>query len=389
MKHIYLLLTAAALSVSACSHDHAGHEGHDAEHGHDHHPAHSHQAEGADEHEHHDDGVITLKPEMAARLGVEVDTARIAPMARVIKVSGIVEPAADSRGTASAPTAGIVTLARGIEVGAEVRAGQLIATVRADAVSGGDANRAARAELTAARTELERVEDLWRDRLVTRAEYNAAVAAAERAAAAYSGAAASGRVTAPVSGVITSIDAASGRFVETGAPVASVGSAATLTLRADVPAGRYAEAGDITDARISLPYAGGKTLLLSEAGGRRAGASASGGAAGYVPVAFTFSSPDVIPGTAVDTYLLGSGSADVLSVPASAIVEQQGDYYVYVRLDDDCYTKLPVTPGATDGNRRAILAGLHGGEAVVSRGTTAITLAAAAGSVPAGHSHSH
>jgi len=380
MKHIHLLLlAAAALSFSACSHDSK--------------PSHGHNDEAAEEHEHehghHADGTIVLKPDMAARLGVEVDTARIAPMAQVIKVSGLVEPAADARGTASAPTAGIVTLARGIEVGAEVRAGQVIATIKADGVSGGDANRAAAAELAAARAELARIEPLWRDRLVTRAEYNAAVAAVERARAAYSGSAASGRVTAPVSGVITAVDAATGEYVSTGAPVASVGSAAGLTLRADVPAGQYAAAGDIADARIVLPYAGGKTLLLSQAGGRRAGASASGGAAGYVPVTFTFRSDEVIPGTAVDTYLLGSGSTDVLSVPASAIVEQQGEYYVYVRLDEDCYTKQPVTLGATDGDRRAITAGLHGGETVVSRGTTAVTLAAAAGSVPAGHSHSH
>ena len=388
MKQIYLLFTAAVLSISGCSHDHAGH---DAEHGHDHHPAHSHQApqtEG-DSHEAHPDGTIVLAPDMAARLGVETDTARVGAMSRVIKVSGLVEPASDSRATASAPTAGIVTMARGIEVGSEVRAGQLIATVRADGVSGGDANRAARAELTAARAELARVEPLWRDRLVTRAEYNAAVAAVERAEAAYSGAAASGRVTAPVSGVITALDAATGQYVGTGDAVATIGSAATLTLRADVPAGRYAAAGDITDARISLPYASGRTILLSEAGGRRTGASASGGTAGYVPVAFTFSSPDVIPGAAVDAYLLGSGSAEALTVPASAIVEQQGEYYVYVRLDEDCYIKQPVTLGASDGSRRAILSGLRGGEAVVSRGTTAITLAAAAGAVPAGHSHSH
>ena len=76
-------------------------------------------------------------------------------------------------------------------------------------------------------------------------------------------------------------------------------------------------------------------------------------------------------------------------MPLSALVEQQGEYYVFVRLDDDCYRKSPVVRGATDGNRVEILSGLEPGQEVVVRGTTAVKLAQSAGAVPAGHSHSH
>lgn len=375
--HSILILAATAIAMGSC-----GNKANDE-------LAHHHHDSAEAESEAHTDGTIVLSPEMAERLGVSTDTVRRTPMPAVVKVSGTIEAASGAVGTAVAPTAGIVTIARGIEAGSEVRASQLLATVQADAVSGGDVNRAARAELDAARAELDRVTPLWHDRLVTRAEYIAAQAAYERARAAYSSRAASGRVTAPISGVIASLDALTGSYVEAGSPVATVANGAELTLRAEVPARLFATMGDIADARITLPYADGRTLLLSTVGGRRNGQSRAAGAAGYVPVTFTFSSPDAIPGTTVDVYLISGRTEDALTVPASAIVEQQGTYSVYRRLDEDCYIKLPVTLGATDGERRIVTSGLSGGEDIVTRGTTAVTLAAASGNIPEGHSHSH
>lgn len=377
MKSRYLLLSAALVCMTgACGHtDTAGHD---------------HQAKNNvhSENKAHAGNDIVLDPEMAERLGVSTDTAKSVLLPAVAKVSGVIETSQESTGAASATATGVLRLAPGIETGAEVRAGQLIGTVSAQAVSGGDVNRAAKAEFDAARAELERIRPLWAERLVTRAQYNEAVAAYERARASYSAPAASGRITAPVSGVITSLGARSGQVVATGDVVATVSGSQAMTLRVQVPAREYAALGNITDARVVLPYDGG-TVLLSEAGGRRTGASAAGASGGYVPVVFTFSSENVLPGTAVEVYVLGQAAHDVIAVPESAIVEQQGDYFVYIRLDNDCYARQPVELGAGDGSRREIRAGLKGGEAVVSRGTTAITLAAAAGNVPEGHSHQH
>ncbi len=349
---------------------------------------HAHEQQAAEAHEHRP-GEIVLEAEMAARLGVEADTVSYAPTGNALKVSGVVEAAAGSTGAVSAPAAGILTLARGITEGAQVRAGELIGTVRSTGVSGGDRNRAARVELEAARAELERVTPLWEERLVTRSQYNAAVAAYERAQAAYSAPAASGRITAPVGGVITSLEALNGQYVETGAVVATIGNSASLTLRADVPARNSDVIGSVKDARIVLPYSG-EQLLLSDLGGRRAGASASASRPGYVPVTFTFAGHEgLLPGTAVEVYLLGGDSHEAIAVPVDALVEQQGNFYVYHKLDDDCYEKLPVKTGRSDGSRVEILSGLAGGECIVTRGATVITLAAASGNIPEGHSHQH
>lgn len=378
-------------------HDHEGHNEHDHE-GHDHeghdHEGHSH--EGHDESEHLSGGkgnpdIITLSPQAASRLGVGTQKITPRPFGGALKVSGTV--AVSSRGNAvvAAPTSGIITLNRGIEVGSEVGRGTSIGTIRAEGVSGGDANQVAKAELTAATAEFNRVKALYADRLVTLGEYNAAKGALDRAKAAYSAKAATGSVTSPAPGVITELTAVSGQYVNAGEPIASVSSDKDLTVRADVPVRHYKEAAATRDARI-VSSATGADILVSEAGGKRTGVNGSSAATtgGFVPVYFSFPNTGaLLPGTAVEIYLLSPDEREVLSVPNSALVEQQGAFYIFQRLDDDCYRKVPVTRGRTDGSRTEITSGLTSGMEIVTAGTTAVKLAQSSGAVPAGHSHSH
>ena len=186
-------------------HDHEKHEHEDHEHEHE---DHEHEHEG---HEHGTDDIV-LKPEVAARFGVATDTAAFGQFGQVVKAGGIVTAAAEGSAVISAPTSGIVRLAGGINAGSNVRAGQVIGSVRADGLSGGDSNRAAKVELDAAKAELDRIEVLYADRLVTISQLNAAKAAYERAKAAYSAPAAGGAATSPIAGVITALNVQKGQY---------------------------------------------------------------------------------------------------------------------------------------------------------------------------------
>ncbi len=400
MKIRYLIMIGAAALFAGCGPkeaDEIGHHHHHHQHSeHDHGHGHEHGHEGHDHaHAHESDeksaDVIVLSPAVAERFGVKTDTAAMRSFGHVVKVSGQVLPSTEGSAVVSAPTSGIFTVSGGLNVGSSVGAGSVIGFVKADAVSGGDANRAAKAELDAAKAEWERVDRLYADRLVTLAQYNSAKAAYERAKAAYSVPAASGRAVSPISGVITSFDVQTGQYVGVGTPIATVAASGRLTLRADVPAKAYASVASADDARIVLPYSGA-TVMLSELGGKRVGVSDAVAAArgGYVPVSFSLRNDgSIIPGTAVEVYLLGHGSRTALTVPVGAVTEQQGSYFVFVRLDEDCYRKVPVTIGQSDGRDIEIVSGLSGGENVVVSGVTAVKLAQSSGNVPEGHSHSH
>ena len=408
LKYTILFCALTLLSLGACKkeanelahhhdhdhgHQHASHEGHS--HNHAHEGEHAHDEHG----HHHDDDdheseetadVITLDPSVASRFGLSTEVASERPFNSVVKVAATVSLPSEATSIISAPSAGIVSIASGIEKGRDVKAGSLIAQIHADGFTGGDANRLAKIELDAAKAEFDRVESLYADRLVTLAEYNAALAAYERAKAAFSAPAAAGRVVSPIAGVITEIDAPSGSFVEVGSPIATVVSSSRLIIKGDVPSRSYAAVAGADDARIIFPD--GKTgALISELGGARIGSnSLSAASGGYVPVSFSVDkSSGLVPGQTVEMYILGKNIQNVISVPVSAVSERQGAYFVYVRLDEDCYVQVPVVLGASDGKYVQVVSGLKGGENVVTAGVAAVRLAQTSGAVPEGHTHSH
>jgi len=97
----------------------------------------------------------------------------------------------------------------------------------------------------------------------------------------------------------------------------------------------------------------------------------------------------VVPGAYAEIFLIGSVRQNAIIVPIDAIIEQQGKYYVYVRLDDECYEKRLVSVGMSNGREIEILSGLNIDENVVVHGAIIVKLAESSGAVPEGHSHNH
>ena len=397
MKLRFLIMLAATffLTLGSCAkkdNDELAHHHHD--HDHDHGPSHEHSGhnhDSGDTKEEDEEGdVITLSPATAELFRLATEKAMPRPFSAVVKAGGSVEISAEGDAVVSAPTSGIVTIASGLNLGSEVKAGAVIATIKSDGITGGDVNKIAKVELDAAKAEFERVESLYADRLVTLSEYNSARAAYERAKAAFSAPASAGRASSPISGVVTSFDARTGQYVEAGAPIVSVSASSRLIVRVEVPVRSYRAIATARDARVVFP-AGGGSILLSELDGKRLDLNSSAASAGgYVPVTFSVRNDGtLIPGQAVEVYILGPAVREALAVPKSALSEQQGTFFVFEQLDEDCYRKLPVTVGANDGEYVEITYGLSGGENIVSAGVTAVRLAQTAGAVPEGHTHSH
>ena len=48
----------------------------------------------------------------------------------------------------------------------------------------------------------------------------------------------------------------------------------------------------------------------------------------------------------------------MISVPVSALTEEQGVHFVYIREDEECYRKQEVRLGASDGQQTEITEGL-------------------------------
>jgi RND family efflux transporter MFP subunit len=351
----------------------------------DEHDEHHHE-----EGEHNHSGEIVVEPEIAERFGLKVDTIAAGAFNQAIRVSGEILPSNDNMAIVTAPNAGIVKFASNITVGSIIGKGGLIASIDTKSVTGGDANQSARAALDAAKRELDRLRPLYEEHLVNASTYNAAVTAYEQAKSAYSSSASSCRATAPIAGIVTEVNIANGEYAQAGSAIATIVSDTRLTIRADVPERYRTQLAAITDARIKTMQ-DDEIITVSELGGKRiSGASVAGAAAGYIPVWFEVKNDGRLSaGSAVEIYLLGNTESNVISLPVSALTEQQGVYFVYEKIDEEGYRKIPVTIGESDGKRVVIKSGLKGGEAIVTEGAMTVRLAESSGVAIEGHNHNH
>lgn len=381
-RFIAIAMTVPALMAGGC-HNHETHGDHDAEG----------TVDAAGEEHHHDKpGIIHLEPADAARYGVAVEVAAAGEFHEAVRVAGEILPSTSDVATASARTSGIVSFLPGMTRGATVKAGQQIARINSKGMTGGDSNTAARVAVENAKRELDRLTPLLADGLITRKEYNDALAAYNSAAAAYSPAAANGTVTAPRAGVITDVVAPEGAYVDAGAPIALISGNGSLTLRALLPASEAEFLPRITGAVITPHGEGSAAVDLAQYGARLLSTSAASSTEtpGYIPVYFSFSNAaPVVSGSAAEVYLTGGLRHEVISVPMTSVAEQMGEKFIFVKRNADDYEKLPVRLGRSDGKRVEVVSGIVVGDSVVTGGVSFVRLAEQSTVVPEGHSHNH
>jgi len=348
-------------------------------------------------HHHHEHGAslssdeIVLSESDAHRLGVYTQMVKPREFNEIIKVSGQIESAPSAQSVVAAPSPGIITFTRGLVPGQKVVSGTVIGSVSAQNMAGGDQNEANRIAYEAAKLELERVEPLYKEGIVSAKEYNEVKKTYDAAKAAYNGNKTGSKATAVSSGVITQLLVNNGEYVAMGQPIAVISGNETLTLRADLPEKYYNFLPTISTANFRTSYSD-EVIGLNKLNGRKISSSnlATTTQPGYIPVYFSFNNDgSVVPGAFVEVFLVGATRPNCIVLPIEAITEQQGKYYVYVKLDDECYEKRMVKLGRSNGNEVEILSGLTRKDEVVSRGAIIVKLAEANGAVPEGHSHNH
>ena len=383
----------------AAVHDHE-HEGHDHEHeeaDHDH----EHEEAGHDhEHDHEHEaaanpGEVVFKEANAKAVGLQTITVTPGAFTQVIRTSGQVLAAQGEESVMVATVPGVVSFGSvPFTDGTAVRKGQAVLSIASNGLSEGDVAVRAKAAYEAAKLEFERMEALVADRIVSAKEFEQAKLNYANAKAAYEAVAdkqtAKGvAVVAPLNGYLKNIQVKEGDYVSVGQPLATIAQSNRLMLRADVSERYYSSLPMVQSAHFKTPYDEQVYRLVDLRGRLLSYGRASGGDSFFVPVTFEFDNKGaILPGSFVEVYLLTKPLEQVISVPVESLIEEQGLYSVYVRLDADCYRKQPVTLGANNGVEVQILSGLHGGEAVVTKGAHQVKLASASNAIPA-HSHSH
>ena len=365
------------------------------EHAHDHeHEGHDHEAEiHAEEKTAHSDEIV-LTPEKAEAAGVEAEVVHPGAFREVIQAGGQILSAQGQEETVVAASSGVVSFSRKIAEGIEVGQGSELLSVSAEHIQEGDPVRKAKVAYEKAKEEYERAEKLVGSQIVSQKEFAALREAYQNARLAYEALlpSKSGKgvaVKAPIGGFVKNCLVKEGDYVTIGQPLMTVTQMRRLVLKADVSERYYAQLPRIVSANFKTPY-NNKVYSLENLGGKVLSfGKSSGDTSYYVPVTFEFDNRgDMVPGAFVEVFLLSGERQGVISLPESALTEEQGLYFVYLKLDDECYKKQEVQLGTSNGERVEILSGLKDGDTVVTRGAIHVKLAAASNAIPA-HSHNH
>jgi RND family efflux transporter MFP subunit len=293
-------------------------------------------------------------------------------------ISGLV----DASGVANAPSPGM-----------RVSRGQTLALLMPSLGDAGSAAYAeARARLAEAEDDHARAVRLYAVEAVPQRRVHEAeirLAAAREALAGYSGGELLGgrvAVRAPVAGVIADRRVTPGSRVEAGTLLFTVVDPSVVWLRVNVPAAQAATVSRTSGVEFRVEgservYTARRVVSLG---------SVIDSVSRSVPLLLEVANSD-------GTLKIGAGArvavrngqrASGVTVPGSAVLDEDGRPIAYVQVEGETFEKRVLTLGARDGGRVLVRDGIRAGERVVTGAAYQVRLASLSTAVPA-HGHEH
>jgi RND family efflux transporter MFP subunit len=337
---------------------------------------------------------VTFPADRAKAAGVKVTEVKATPFRQVIRTSGQIMAAPGDEAVAVATVAGIVSFGTRVTEGMPVSQHTTLLTLSSTGIAEGDPVQRARVAFETSKKEYERMKALLPDKIVSEKDFAEARQNYENARISYEALAknhSGGRqqIAAPISGFVKNILVKEGDYVTVGQPLVEVTQTRTLNLRAEVPEKYYPCLRTIRSANFKTPY-DDRVYELDALNGRLLSYGKTAGTASYyVPVTFAFDNRgDLLPGSYVEVFLLSSPVENTIALPRTALVEEQGTFFVYLQDEPDAYRRQEVTLGADNGREVQILKGVKAGDHVATEGAYQIKLASATNAIPP-HTHEH
>ena len=362
---------------------------------------------------HDDDGLIQFLKEQQWRVPFATEFSTHGTVVATVEVAGRVATPPSGTAEVGAPVAGRVAEPAGglLAPGTQVRKGQLLASLIPAPSSPEHASQAAlavaqaQARLSAADKALARATRLIQDEAISTRELEdaqreqrvarASVQAASRAAAMYRGGSRERwPLRAPKSGTLIEVRARPGASVQPGERLFQIIDTRQLWIVARVPEQDAARLR--TDRSVAYRVTGlqaWKRLYLT--GDTKNAAIVTVGktvdrVTRTVEVIYAVQEPDpaLRVGGLLELELPAGQDFEGVTVPRSALIEQQGRHAVYVQVDGEHFAERLVRTGPRSGNRVGIQAGLKVGERIVTQGAHLVRLADRASNTQA-HGHIH
>lgn len=321
------------------------------------------------------------------------------PMGQIIKTTAKVQSAQEDEILVSAKTVGIVIIKTDdVLAGKKVVAGQPLFLISGSGLADNNSQirfMEAKNNYEKAKSDYERIKELASDKIVSEKDLLAAKNQYHNAKLNYDNISqnfdSSGEIIAsPMDGFIKQVFVQNGQYVETGQPIVSVLNNKTLLLNAEVQQKYAPILGSINSANIRTLH-DNKTYTLEQLNGKVLSFGRTTSPDNYlIPVSLQIdNNGNFVTGGFVEVYLKTLSNSQALTIPVSALLEEQGRFFVYVQITPELFEKQEVEIGATDGLKVEILKGITQNQRIVTIGAVFIKLAQATGSLDAHSGHVH
>ncbi len=352
-------------------------------------------AHGVPGHGHEHGEEVTFLKEQAWDVGIQLYNVKLSDFNYAIKTSGKVLPSRGNFEIITAKSSGIVKFVQTqLDNGSEVKKGTSLFRISGKGLLENNIDNKyveLKSNFEKNKAEFERKSTLYQERIVSAKEYEEAKAQYESDKSKYdnlvkkynkSGVA----IKAGIKGNIYDLAVNDGDFVEEGQEIARIISSNKVRIQVDIPLNNYDLVKDIYSMNFKPAY-GKKVYTMDEVKGKiiSKGNTAAENS-GFVPVIFEVESSELVAGSFVECWVHTKKLQDKFVIPKSALVEEQGNYYLYATHGGETYLKQVVTILGDDGKNVMVGRGAWPGQWIVSKGAIYIKVASTAGTMPV-HSH--
>lgn len=316
----------------------------------------------------------------------------------VIKTVGEVLPARGDEITLSAQSRGIIRFVNNnLYEGTDLQRGEVLLNISGEGLAEGSTTlryREARNNFEKAKADYERLSKLAEANIVSQRELLQAENEFENAKANFDNLSEnfseSGQsLKSPVNGYLSHLFVKHGQYVEAGQPIATVIRNGDLVIKAEVQQRHSQLLPELATANITSRD--GQTYTLEQLNGSILSWAKNPGVQSHLlPVHLKINNlPGWHTGTLLDVFLKTSDTKPSMVVPNTALIEEQGNYFIFVQIHPESFEKREVFIGKTDGIHTEILRGLNESERIVSRGALMVKMAAASGNIDPHSGHVH
>ncbi len=316
------------------------------------------------------------------------------PFREVISTSGEIIPAVSNEIEIIANTSGIVNFKNSIIAGAIVNRGEKLLSI-----DGGMLQDNINVRYLKAKSDMEmelnnynRATELVKTNIISSKRYDEIKNNYEKVKAEFENIAKNRtktgvKIKSPGKGVISEIVVSEGQFVEVGDIIAKIQLDKAMLLKVNLSKKHLNRVNEIRDANFKLDYTN-KVVSISEIGGSRLKTGiAVSNKSPYVPIYFTLPyDKSLVAYSYSEVFLFADKATEHISVPNSALIENEKLFWVYIQTSGETYQKRIVKIGSTDGKSWTIISGLNEGDRVVTKGAFSIKQASMSDAVPA-HTH--